>query len=110
MPFTSPVLRCYEELELIVEQMLEASQAGNWDAMNELQVVYSAQVDLLRGIPDEAPLSSGERMMRHERLTRILAYDAAIRKIMVPEWTRLSEILGTARRRNSLNAAYGAHA
>ncbi|CAG9168599.1 flagellar protein FliT [Cupriavidus respiraculi] len=107
MGTASPLLRCYEELERICREMLEACEAQNWDAMNGLQQVYSQQVEVLRTAQDlPRALSEEERAVRHRKLERILSYDAAIRKILVPEWERLSDLLGTARRRLDLGHTY----
>jgi len=103
----SPILRCYEELELLTEQMLEIVQAGNWDAMEELQEVYAAQVDCLRRMDHSAPISESELTCRYQRLERILASDAAIRNLLTPEWTRLGMLLGNARRQQELGHIYG---
>jgi flagellar protein FliT len=107
MGTASPLLRCYEELERICKEMLQACEKQNWDAMTELQQVYCAQVEVLRVARDlPRELSAEERALRHRKLERILSYDAAIRKILVPEWERLSDLLGTARRRLDLGHTY----
>ena len=44
----SPIVRSYEELLVLSEQMLDAARASNWDALTDLQKVYMAEVDRLR--------------------------------------------------------------
>ena len=36
----SPIVRSYEELLVLSEQMLDAARASNWDALTDLQKVY----------------------------------------------------------------------
>ncbi|MGO4326844.1 flagellar protein FliT [Cupriavidus sp. 2TAF22] len=103
----SPVLSCYEELELLAEQMLETARANHWDALSDLQKVYMAQVDRLRQLKDEASFPEHERSSRFHRLERILAYDAAIRDLLMPELTRFGGMIASARRQQSLGHAYG---
>ncbi|RDK07019.1 flagellar protein FliT [Cupriavidus lacunae] len=104
---SSPVTRGYEELLLLSEQMLDAARAGNWDAMSELQQVYVAEVDQLRVLPPQPVPSAQERTRRYHLLERILAHDAAIRQIVMPQMSRLEALLSNSRRRQELVQAYG---
>ncbi|GLC94524.1 flagellar protein FliT [Cupriavidus sp. TA19] len=107
MSVSDAVIRGYEELLLISEQMLEAARAGNWDAMSELQQVYVGEVDQLRALgPHPAP-SAAERSRRYQLLERILAHDAAIRQIVMPQMSQLEALLGSTRRQRELGQAYG---
>jgi len=102
------ILRHYEEILLLSEQMLEAARAGNWDAMSELQQVYVSEVDQLRRLDHEAGLDQAETARRHHLLERILAHDAAIRNLVSPQLARLGALLDSTRRTRALNHAYGA--
>ncbi|KWR79429.1 flagellar protein FliT [Cupriavidus sp. IDO] len=102
-----PVTRGYEELLLLSEQMLEAARAGNWDAMSDLQQVYVAEVDQLRALGPQPVPSTQERTRRYRLLERILAHDAAIRQIIMPQMSQLEALLGNSRRRQELGQAYG---
>lgn len=103
----SPVVLCYQELELIASQMLDAAQGGNWDAMTELQQVYLAHVERLRGMHTDAPITEHERAERFQLLERILAYDAAIRNLLMPQMARLAALLNSSRQQRGLHHAYG---
>lgn len=105
---SSPVTRGYEEVLLLSEQMLEAARAGNWDAMSELQQVYVAEVDQLRALGPQPAPSAEERTRRYRLLERILAHDAAIRQIVMPQMSQLEVLLGSSRRKQELVRAYGA--
>ncbi|UBM08598.1 flagellar protein FliT [Cupriavidus metallidurans] len=110
MPATPSVIQIYEELVLLSEQMLEAARHGNWDAMTEVQRVYVAQVETLRGRDTHPPATLQERMQRQALLAKLLAHDAAIRDLVMPQLQRLGELLGSARRRRDVNEAYGVSA
>ncbi len=107
MPVLSPVLRCYQELELLGAQMLELARAGNWSAMTEVERAYSMQVEQLRRMDHSESITDHERRARYLRLERILSYDAAIRDLLTPELSWLSALLGNARRQQELHRAYG---
>ncbi|TWG89347.1 flagellar protein FliT [Cupriavidus gilardii J11] len=104
----SPTVLSYEELLVLSEQMLEAAEAANWTAFEDLQRVYLAVVDRLRVLEHNVPVTADERMRRHELLDRILSYDARIRDLMLPHLSRLGRLLGDSRRRQDLSRAYGA--
>ena len=104
----SPIVRSYEELLVLSEQMLEAARASNWDALTDLQKVYMAEVDRLRLLDHAAPLSDDERLRRFQLLERILAYDARIRDLTNPRLAELGALLNNSRRKLELSAAYGA--
>jgi flagellar protein FliT len=106
----SPIVRSYEELLVLSEQMLEAARASNWDALNDLQQVYMAEVDRLRLLDHTKPFSDNERLRRFQLLERILAYDARIRDLTMPRLAQLGELLNSSRRKLELSAAYGATA
>ncbi|QET05862.1 MULTISPECIES: flagellar protein FliT [Cupriavidus] len=104
----SPIVRSYEELLLLSEQMLEAARAGNWDAMSELQQVYLAEVERLRQLDHAVPFSDNERLRRFQLLERILAFDARIRDLTMPRLAQLGSLLNNSRTQMSLHRAYGA--
>lgn len=106
MSVSAAVIRGYEELLLISEQMLDAARAGNWDAMSELQQVYVAEVDQLRALGPHPEPSAQERIRRYRLLERILAHDAAIRRILTPQLSRLEALLSSSRRKQELGLAY----
>ncbi|KAI3590817.1 Flagellar biosynthesis protein FliT [Cupriavidus sp. U2] len=110
MPANASVIQIYEELVLLSEQMLEAARHDNWDAMTEVQRVYVAQVDALRSKNPPPPATLQERMQHQALLARLLAHDAAIRDLVMPQLQRLGELLGNARRRRGVNDAYGVSA
>ncbi|KDP86747.1 flagellar assembly protein FliT [Cupriavidus sp. SK-3] len=107
MEAVNMVARHYEELLLLSEQMLEAARAGNWDAMSDLQQVYVAEVEQLRRLGPQTTMSAHDRARRYGMLERILAHDASIRQLVVPQMARLEALLGSSRRRQELSHAYG---
>lgn len=103
----SPIVRSYEELLVLSEQMLEAASASNWDALTDLQKVYQAEVERLRQLDHSAPFSDEERLRRFHLLERILAFDARIRDLTMPRLAELGRLLTNTRRKQDLATAYG---
>lgn len=110
IPKAPTVVQIYEELVLLSEQMLEAARSGNWDAMTEVQRVYVAQVDALRSTHTQPPATMHERAQRAALLAKLLAHDAAIRNLVMPQLERLGSLMNNARRRRDINEAYGVSA
>ncbi len=106
MPTKPTVIQIYEELLLLSEQMLEAARCGNWDAMTEVQRVYVAQVDALRSQHPQPPATLQERTQRAALLAQLLAHDAAIRNLVMPQLERLGALLSSARRSRDIHEAY----
>ncbi|WP_130393642.1 flagellar protein FliT [Cupriavidus agavae] len=104
----SPIVRSYEELLVLSEQMFEAARASNWDALTDLQKVYMAEVERLRLLDHSAPFADAERLRRFQLLERILAYDARIRDLTNPRLAELGALLNNSRRQLELSNAYGA--
>lgn len=104
----SPIVRSYEELLVLSEQMLEAARASNWDALTDLQKVYMAEVERLRQLDHSVRFSDDERLRRFNLLERILAFDARIRDLTMPRLAELGSLISNSRRKQELSAAYGA--
>ncbi len=104
----SPIVRSYEELLVLSEQMFEAARASNWDELTDLQAVYMAEVERLRQLDHNAPFTDAERLRRFQLLERILAYDARIRDLTHPRLAELGALMSNSRRKLELSAAYGA--
>ena len=109
-PDAPSVIQIYKELVLRSEQMLEAARQGNWNAMTEVQRIYVAQVDALRSKEAQAPATPQERTQRQALLAKLLAHDAAIRDLVMPQLEQLGDLLGNARRRRNVSEAYGVSA
>lgn len=103
---SSPILTCYVELEALAKRMLGAAQAGRMDDVYALQESYLARVEHLKTLDHDTPASVDERDRRRDHLERILACDAAIRDLLMPEWNRLSDLLRNSRRQRDLHQAY----
>jgi len=104
----SLIVQSYEDLLVLAEQMHEAASSSNWDAMYDLQKVYMAEVERLRLLDHSASFSNDERLRRFQLLECILAYDARIRDLAMPQLADLGAMLNNSRRKQDLSAAYGA--
>ncbi len=65
------------------------ARASNWDALTELQQVYTAEVERLRAAGHSKPFSDNERLRRFQLLERILSFDARSATSLRHAWRTL---------------------
>lgn len=100
-------MQCYEQIAVLTASMLQLARAGSWDALASQEVKYRARVEDLKGIEPTHALDGEQIERKYQLLCRILADDAEIRDILTPELARLSRLLGSVQRQQTLHRAYG---
>lgn len=103
MKTSSPTLRHYETIAGLSSQMLAKAEAQQWDDVVTLGAQYHDAVERLRAL---GTLSDADRSARRNLLTQILNDDARIRNLAAPELHRLSHLLGTIKRQQTVLQAY----
>lgn len=103
MTTPNPVLRQYEVIAAISDEMSAAALDNHWERLVELGQHYRQAVDALR---DLKHLSLEDRGARRELLNLILNNDARIRELAHPELRRLRSLLGTMKRQQAVLQAY----
>lgn len=97
----------YQIIADITHTMHVHARQGDWDHVLELAPKYHQAV---QGLRDLAALSRTELEERRELLSKILANDAAIRRLASPELDRLGTLItNLQRQRNVLQAYYAPH-
>ena len=96
----------YEHLAALSGQLLQLAQAHDWSAVVALSQQYHLAVEALRAVssPNAANPAACQAL-----LCKILNNDALLRDLAMPELARLSNILGTLKRQQSLHHTYGPH-
>lgn len=97
----------YQTLVLITQTMLLAAQKQDWDSVLSHGQRYCDQVERLRNLEPASPPNDAARARKHDLLIQILANDAAIRDLAMPQLARLTELLGRMKRQQALLSAYG---
>ena len=101
------IISLYETVADIVDQMLAAARAGDWDHLSELETHCARHVQTLRN--DESPiaLSGPIRERKVEIIHKILADDREIRNLTEPWMAQLSALMNSASAERKLSNAYG---
>ena len=111
MGYQSDVIHCYEQIAALTEHMVALARAANWEELTAVELQFSARVAYLKTIeqgPDAVDaLDASQLAHKHRLLKRILADDAEIRDNISPKLAQLSALMGSLKRQQALNQAYG---
>lgn len=105
------VMRLYGAIANQSQAMLDAAQAGDWDALCEAEEVCSHLIAELQALKEaqQLRLNELERNQHIAYLKKILADDAAIRDITEPRLRQLEEFLRASSNTQKLSNSYGAN-
>jgi len=99
-------LQPYENLRAIMERMLVAARAGEWDRLVQLEHDCREIVEMLPAEEGAAAPGADTRNRKVELLRQLLALDAAIRDITLPWMRRLETFLDDGNSRRRLGSRY----
>ena len=101
------VMQCYERIAVLTASMLQFARAGNWEAMAMEEVAFCACVERLKETEPAQVLNAAQVEQKYQLLCKIIADDAEIRDLVMPELARLGKLMGSMQRQQSLHQAYG---
>lgn len=88
-----PLMEAYEIIEDQSRALLEAAEAGEWEAFDYLQAQCQALVEDIRCNPAPRSLAPDDARRRREILTHILDDDRQIRDILEPRTRLIGELI-----------------
>lgn len=88
-----PLMEAYEIIEDQSRALLEAAEAGQWEAFDYLQAQTRALVEDIRCNPAPRALAPDEARRRREILSHILDDDRQIRDIIEPRSRCLDDLV-----------------
>ncbi len=100
-------LSLYADVVSISEKMLAATQAQNWQLLEELEATCAARIEDVRARIESESLSKGELKQKIQYIEKILATDKQIRYLVEPWMTRLSDMMHSGETRQKLRNIYG---
>lgn len=100
-------LSLYADVVSISEKMLAATQAQNWQLLEELEAACAARIEDVRARIESEPLSKGELKQKIQYIEKILATDKQIRYLVEPWMARLSDMMHSGETRQKLRNIYG---
>lgn len=111
MGYQSEVIHCYEQIAAVTEHMVALARAASWEELIAVELQFRAHVAYIKTIEERLDaadtLDASQLAHKHRLLKRILADDAEIRDNISPKMAQLSALMGSLKRQQSLNQAYG---
>ncbi|MDR0934655.1 MAG: flagellar protein FliT [Burkholderiaceae bacterium] len=87
------ILAVYHKVSGVMDLMVRAAEAGDWDEVTELEPQCSAYVDVLRASDHHDGLTEDEREYKMRVIRKILEDDQRIRELATPWMRELSELI-----------------
>lgn len=104
------ILLVYDKISAVMDLMVQAAEASNWDALTELETQCSAYVDALKTSDHHDGLTEDEGEYKMQVIRKILEDDRKIRDLTEPWMKRLSELISHSSTSRKVNQAYGLNA
>ncbi|ERK08227.1 flagella biosynthesis regulatory protein FliT [Serratia fonticola] len=101
------LLSAYQQIHTLSEQMITLAQAGQWDALIEMEIGYVQAVEKtaqLAGIPE--PSSTLQDILR-SKLQQILKNETEVKRLMQLRMDELTVLIGQSTRQSAVNSTYG---
>ncbi|MFV8986071.1 flagella biosynthesis regulatory protein FliT [Serratia fonticola] len=101
------LLSAYQQIHTLSEQMITLAQAGQWDALIEMEISYVQAVEKtaqLAGIPE--PSSTLQDILR-SKLQQILNNETEVKRLMQLRMDELTVLIGQSTRQSAVNSTYG---
>ncbi|MFV8982312.1 flagella biosynthesis regulatory protein FliT [Serratia fonticola] len=101
------LLLAYQKIHSLSEQMITLAQAGQWDALIEMEITYVQAVEKtaqLAGIPE--PSSTLQDILR-SKLQQILNNETEVKRLMQLRMDELTILIGQSTRQSAVNSTYG---
>ncbi len=101
------IIAQYEAMAAVTSKMLAAARAQDWDLLLMLETECAAHVATLKRDEPLVVLSKQQSQQKGELITRMLAEDGELRRLMAIRRTELSNELNSANTERKLSRAYG---
>lgn len=101
------LLSAYQSLFDTSSDMLALARAADWAALVEQESEYLVQVERIRRMDAQQSLDESRAAQKAALLEQILEQDMEIRRHLVARRDELGELIGSSRRQQAVNRAYG---
>lgn len=101
------VLSVYAAMADLTEQMVQAAQRSDWDALVLLEQRCAAHVQTLREQEPQQPMSGADRERKIKLIRQMLNADRQIRDLTMPWMAQLSKLINATGTERRIVNAYG---
>lgn len=101
------VLSVYAAMADLTEQMVQAAERSDWDALVLLEQRCAAHVQTLRAQESPQPMVGADRERKIELIRQMLNADRQIRDLTLPWMAQLSKLINSTGTERRVVNAYG---
>ncbi|HGM5489925.1 TPA: flagella biosynthesis regulatory protein FliT [Serratia fonticola] len=101
------LLSAYQQIQTLSEQMITLAQAGQWDALIEMELVYVQAVEKTAKLVTIAELSPTLQEILRNKLQQILNNETELKRLMQLRMDELTVLIGQSTRQSVVNSTYG---
>lgn len=101
------LLLAYQQIQTLSEQMISLAQAGQWDALIEMEVIYVQAVEKTAKLVTITELSSALQEILRNKLQQILNNETELKRLMQLRMDELTVLIGQSTRQSAVNSTYG---
>jgi len=102
------IFSVYEKVAGVMNLMVQAAEASDWDAVTALEPQCSAYVGALRTTDHHDDLTEEEMQYKMRVIQKILDDDRRIRELAQPWMKELSDLIHSSSNSRKIYRAYGA--
>ncbi|SDK77088.1 flagellar protein FliT [Franzmannia pantelleriensis] len=100
------VLKRYEALRVLADEMLELARAETWNELIQQQARYVVEVERLSRMEQDLTFDAMGRERKATLLEAILESEREMRERLVARRDELGELIGSSQRKRDLSRAY----
>ena len=101
------VLSVYAAMANLTEQMVQAAERSDWDALVLLEQRCAAHVQTLRTQESPQPMTGADRERKIDLIRQMLNADRQIRDLTLPWMAQLSKLINSTGTERRVVNAYG---
>ncbi|CAM4052701.1 flagella biosynthesis regulatory protein FliT [Serratia silvae] len=101
------LLSAYQLIQTLSEQMITLAQAGQWDALIEMEITYVQAVETTAKQVSISELSPALQEILRSKLQQILNNETELKRLMQLRMDKLTVLIAQSTRQSVVNSTYG---
>lgn len=102
-----PLLSAYQQIYTQSNQMIALAQAGQWDALIELEANYLQAVEKTAKFTGISGADTALQPVLHRKLQQILSNETELKRLLQQRMDELTVLIGQSMRQQVVNSTYG---
>ncbi|TQI81066.1 flagellar protein FliT [Serratia fonticola] len=107
MEHQQQILSTYQQIHSLSSQMIVLAQAGQWDALIEMEVSYLLAVEKTAQFAEFSEHSLALQEILRNKLQQILSNETELKRLLQQRMDELKLLIDQSTRQNIVNSTYG---